>query len=456
MERPENDQWLDKALADVLASKETRTDFEQWKQQHPQAVEMLTSRANRKASASLGPLTIKRIIMKNPITKCAAAAVIGIAILVSLPFFSGNGASVVLANVLTRIEQARAFTYKMKVIMAEDNTPGMPAEMDIIVTVSNEYGMKWETDATDPNSGQKMTQRMYVLPDQKMIVGLMPSTKQYMRMKLDDDWVRRIKKQNSDPREVITQILTCEYTELGKSVIDGVKVEGFQTTDPTYFGGATEKHLFTLWIDAESWLPYRSEMAIETDGQMRVCDVTYDYQWDIPVHASEFAPVIPEDYTAVGGVGSQMPDISEEAAIEGLKLFAEITGRYPTTLDMKGLVQDISRSFQGSEYLEYLRKKLDTLKEEMSQSGEPTKEEFRSAAMEKSMELMRPLQSPGWFYLMLAKGQKEPVYYGQSVGPDDADTILLRWKVSDNEYRAIFGDLSVGNATAEQLAELEK
>ncbi len=452
MKSPENDRWLEDALSDAIGSEEPRTDFEAWKRSHPDAVHMLTSRADRKALGSSCPLTTRRIIMKSPITKFAAAVVIGIAILVSLPFFSGNGASVVLANVLTRIEQARAFTYKMKVIMAEDSTPGMPAEMDIIVTVSNEYGMKWETGATDPNSGQKMTQRMYVLPDQKMIVGLMPSTKQYMRMKLDDDWVRRIKKQNSDPREVITQILACEYTELGKSVIDGVKVEGFQTADPAYFGGATEKHLFTLWIDAESWLPYRSEMAIETDGQMRVRDVTYDYQWDIPVHASEFAPVIPEDYTAVGGVGSQMPDISEEAAIEGLKLFAEITGRYPTTLDMKGLGQDISGSFQGSEYL---RKQLDTLKEEMSQSGEPTKEEFRSAAMEKSMELMRPLQSPGWFYLMLAKGQKEPVYYGQSVGPDDADTILLRWKVSDNEYRAIFGDLSVGNATAEQLAELE-
>jgi hypothetical protein len=32
----------------------------------------------------------------------------------------------------------------------------------------------------------------------------------------------------------------------------------------------------------------------------------------------------------------------------------------------------------------------------------------------------------------------------------------MRWKVSDNEYRIIFGDLSVGSATTEELAELEQ
>jgi len=38
MKRPENDQWLDKALSETIGSTETRTDFEQWKQDHPQAV----------------------------------------------------------------------------------------------------------------------------------------------------------------------------------------------------------------------------------------------------------------------------------------------------------------------------------------------------------------------------------------------------------------------------------
>jgi len=32
----------------------------------------------------------------------------------------------------------------------------------------------------------------------------------------------------------------------------------------------------------------------------------------------------------------------------------------------------------------------------------------------------------------------------------------MRWSISDNEYRVIFGDLRAENVTAEELAELEK
>jgi len=34
--------------------------------------------------------------------------------------------------------------------------------------------------------------------------------------------------------------------------------------------------------------------------------------------------------------------------------------------------------------------------------------------------------------------------------------MLLRWKISDNQYRVIFGDLTAADVTAEELAELEK
>ena len=60
------------------------------------------------------------------------------------------------------------------------------------------------------------------------------------------------------------------------------------------------------------------------------------------------------------------------------------------------------------------------------------------------------------FYGTLVDGKKEPAYYGQSVTPEDANAVLLRWKVSDSEYRVIFGDLSVRTVTTEELAELEK
>jgi hypothetical protein len=48
------------------------------------------------------------------------------------------------------------------------------------------------------------------------------------------------------------------------------------------------------------------------------------------------------------------------------------------------------------------------------------------------------------------------VYYGNVVTPKDADKVLMRWKLSDNEYRVIFGDLHAETVSPERLAELEK
>ena len=46
MQSPENDKWLDEALSDTIGSIGPRTDFEAWKQEHPEAVEMLTSQTS--------------------------------------------------------------------------------------------------------------------------------------------------------------------------------------------------------------------------------------------------------------------------------------------------------------------------------------------------------------------------------------------------------------------------
>jgi hypothetical protein len=46
-------------------------------------------------------------------------------------------------------------------------------------------------------------------------------------------------------------------------------------------------------------------------------------------------------------------------------------------------------------------------------------------------------------------------YYGKTISLTDADKILMRWKVSDNEYRVIYGDLHAETVTPAKLVELE-
>jgi hypothetical protein len=57
MERLEDKNRFDKALTKAIGSEEKEPDFEKWKQKHPEAVEMLTSRADKGPSTSTRPLS---------------------------------------------------------------------------------------------------------------------------------------------------------------------------------------------------------------------------------------------------------------------------------------------------------------------------------------------------------------------------------------------------------------
>lgn len=405
--------------------------------------------------------------MKGKTAKLAAAAVILIGVIVLTSVFVETNKSVVLAGVLERVEQAQAFMYKMDMTITGSMVPEMAAgERKIQATMifSSEYGMKYEMDTgiPDPNTGKTMTQQMYVLPNQKLMLSLMPEQKKYMRMELTDDLLARTKKQNNDPREMMKQILDCKYTELGRSEINGMEVEGFETTDPKFSAGVSDNVEVKLWVDVETWLPVLWEIDMTMNEQMSVHGVVSDFQWDIPVIASDFEPVIPEDFTSMIDDGYKLPAMTEDAAIEGLKLFADMSGKYPKKIDMMSLMREFSALNAGEDRADTLLK----LKEEAKQMAKrqdltkaeitETREARTKAMVAKTMETMRPVQSLAMFYMTLVGDDKEPVYYGETIGPDDADAVLMRWKISDGLYRVVFGDLLTSDVTAEDLAKLEK
>lgn len=107
MKSPEDDKWLDEALTDIIGSEETRTDFKQWKKRHPQAVQMITSRAGRQ-TASPSPLTTRRIIMKSPITKLAAAvAIIAVVAFSIVVLDTGSSPAYAFEQTLAAVEDVR-------------------------------------------------------------------------------------------------------------------------------------------------------------------------------------------------------------------------------------------------------------------------------------------------------------------------------------------------------------
>ncbi len=388
---------------------------------------------------------IWRQAMRKPIVKLSMAAVVVFACLFGNLLWRGTGSGVVLADVLTQIQQVKAYLYQMTstatMMMGEDKT--IDVDSQISVLISPEHGTKMVVESKTGNQDETTIREHYMVPQNNSVLMITPKQKTFIKMELDDKGFQEMQQKNNDPNFLVQMMLNSEHTRLGRSTIDGVEVEGFQTTDPKYQGGMFEQADVKLWVNVDTRLPVRSEMDIRMSNQRRMHMVIYDFRWDVAVDATEFNPVIPDDFTSMTGGPVKMPVMNEETALAGLRLFAEKSGAYPESLGMTELMDGI-KDLISPEIMKEVRSQ--------EKSGSKPSPEM----IKKLTEAMMPMQSLMGFHMQLVQGDKDPAYHGKVVGPDDADQALMRWKISDSEYRVIFGDLHVDTVTTEALAELEK
>jgi hypothetical protein len=390
--------------------------------------------------------TLGSMIMKNPITKLAVAAVVIIACLIGLSLWRTTGSGIALADVLARIEKVKAVRYKWTNEITHHIDPNKPYHVEIRATSLNsgEYGKKSNWEWLDPNGGESTFSEEYFLPQKKTIITILPKQKRYTRTEHDD---ARFEQMQENPRSRLKEILKYKYESLGRSTMDGIEVAGFRTTDPNHWGGQNPQVDIKLWVDVKTLLPVRydslvSEEVNQRGDKMSTHYAMHDFQWDIPVAAAEFEPVIPDDYT--GRVVKYPAHITEETALQGLKVLVELLGNYPERIDVRYLDATVLRLAEKSETPAALR-----LKEEIKGL---TEDEIGN----KLVDFLMPIQGLNRFYANLIRANKDRAYYGKTVTPKDTDKVLVRWKVSDKEYRVIFGDLHTQTVTAEALAKLEK
>ena len=415
--------------------------------------------SNKKNSALLQP-NIWRTIMKNQITKIAAAAVVIIACLICLSLWRTTGSGIALADVLARIEQVKAYRYQWSSTTPTELAGDKTAyEIRATSLNSQEHGTKSNWERLDPNGGESTFEEHYSSPDKKTKIGIWPKQKKYTRVEFDDGWLKRSLEMEmhsggityDDPRTLTKRILEYKGESMGRATIDGIEVEGFQTTDPNWIGNRENKREVDvkMWVDVKTRLPVRYEFTYAYWDQMgdKIIEqehfVMHDFQWDVVVDSADFEPVIPDDYT--GMVVKFPAHITEETAIQGLKLLVELLGKYPESIwDAPMDLEGMRSAFEKSETPAAMR-----LKEEIKGL---TDEQMGN----KLVDFLMPIRGLGRFYGVFQWARKDPAYYGKTVTPKDADKVLMRWKVSDNEYRVIFGDLHAETVTADTLAELEK
>lgn len=138
---------------------------------------------------------------------------------------------------------------------------------------------------------------------------------------------------------------------------------------------------------------------------------------------------IPEDDRAIV---LRMLSLKEDDLIKGLATYLEFSGgTYPPTLSFN----------------EDFVKHLDTFLDEPYKQHALDEKQSRAKTLDISFA--------AFYYDKLMRQKKEPAYYGDRLTVDDADKVLVRWKISKDRYRVVFVDLTRETVTAEDLSELE-
>jgi hypothetical protein len=243
------------------------------------------------------------IIMKNRITKLAAAAVIIIALMLGINYIGGSpdGAGVALGQVLKNMEAIDSYTCRMTSWQASLNTPdgaksSEAKEATMRFSYSNEYGFKMEK-----YSDGELSLIVCMLRKSNEGMRIWPQEKKYVRAQLTDEEKSIMKPQEMDPREWVRIFLDADYKSLGQKIIDGVTVEGVEINElgiiRKWSGEPPiEDYAARLWIDIDNQLPVRLEEEY-TFGSVRTGGNADQFQWNAILTPIDLEPNIPQDYT---------------------------------------------------------------------------------------------------------------------------------------------------------------
>jgi hypothetical protein len=223
-------------------------------------------------------------IMRSRISKLAAAAAVIFVLLAFDPFGIMNSGGVAWARVAQRVEQIETFMFGLTIKLSDpnnkDDTDQITAKW--IIYLSEKYGFRMDMGADEDFVS------WYVAPDANEMIMVVPGEKELIKWPLPADIREKMPEEYRDPREYISRFMSRPYKELGRSVIDGMQVEGIEVKDPPTDGEQLENAVGRLWVDTETELPIRIE--IEGIAGARKSQWIMDFKWAEAVDPVLFDP----------------------------------------------------------------------------------------------------------------------------------------------------------------------
>ena len=402
------------------------------------------AQATSKQSISVfSVIDLWRIIMRNKLTKfAAAAAVIIIAVLIGINKFGGSidGASVAFAEVLENISNVRSVVYKeiSEVPKYTFQRVKMVNEEGVIRSELEHGTIIMIMDAVDSAT-------LWLRPLEKKAERYgMPSTERKTKGFSCIGWVRKLHE--------------------GEAKFDGTEELDGHITNVYVWEVPFEK--ITVWVDPESNLPVKVEHKRFANTEKNIVmpkltlsmgdfggdenvgagsgigsargsglgiseDTTitmYDFQWDVELDESLFSLEPPEGY-ALEQIYPDDNPVDDNSLVHILGFWAEMRGgEFPDEQEIND-----PEAFKP------------LIIEKYNGNSDPN-EEFNQARDEVNRVL------GGIFIVQKKKVDGGWGYNGEGVVLGEAERIICWWFDEGTEgYKAIFGDLSIGDVTEDQL-----
>ena len=174
------------------------------------------------------------------------------------------------------------------------------------VLISKDYGMKLRIGIFDSNDKENILKsEAYFSAKEKTYIQINHFSKSYKQIKIDETLLKPGTDEYTDPYELVKNFLKNGYKSLGKSTIDGIEVEVFQTSNKAKVNDLKSNSETKLYVDTKTQLPVKIETNTHIEGRIDRADVVsdlqdvrYDFQWNVPVNVADFEPNIPADYTS--------------------------------------------------------------------------------------------------------------------------------------------------------------
>lgn len=351
--------------------------------------------------------TVRSIIMRSPVTKLAAAAVIMIAILTAIHFWGSPIESIAWADVVRPILTARTVVFHVRSVEGENLPVTRIMSMGTQRVRSEILSADGKTVQGIAIGDYDTSQMLTLNPEQKFaaiidINGLPEKPENFVGIMRN-----MITELQNDPNVLIES--------LDEKEIDGSMAQGFRATDP-------EGNELMICADSQTSVPIRMEL------KWRQTHYEFtDFEFDVVLDQSLFSMDIPEGYSSMPKAMLSLTGGTEQDLVETLRSWAEVIqdGVFPKDFSTQAYMDDVP--------------KIRKLASQHSQEKN----------VENAMKFAR-----GWIFFRLLKPENDWHYVGSGVKLGDAESPVCWYRPDGSEtYRVIYGDLSIKDVAPENLSQ---